>query len=96
MHGEAVLLDILVSVLIAMQRGLLSEFEVNRIFDLIDDLGIVPDTDLLDPELMWCSLLDRVEHRNGFQRVPMPDGLANCVFLNDIQPQEIIIFHHLA
>ncbi|MEO7031172.1 MAG: sedoheptulose 7-phosphate cyclase [Herbaspirillum sp.] len=89
LHGEAVLLDILVSTLIAMQRGLLSELEVNRVFDLIHQLGMVPDTSLLDPDLMWRSLLDRVEHRNGSQRVPMPDGLGNCVFLNDIQPQEI-------
>lgn len=89
LHGEAVLLDILVSSLIAMQRALLSELEVNRIFGLIERLGIVPDTSLLDPDLMWRSLLDRVEHRNGLQRVPMPDGVGNCVFLNDIQPQEI-------
>ncbi|OGS92929.1 MAG: 2-epi-5-epi-valiolone synthase [Gallionellales bacterium RBG_16_56_9] len=89
LHGEAVLLDIVVSTLIARKRNLLSEPETARIFRLIDRLGIVLNTGLLDTEIMWQSLLERIEHRNGFQRVPMPDALGNCIFLNDITRQEI-------
>lgn len=89
LHGEAVLLDIVVSTLIARKRNLLSGQEAARIFGLIDRLGIVLDTGMLDAGLMWESLMDRVEHRNGLQRVPMPDTLGNCVFVNDITPQEI-------
>lgn len=89
LHGEAVLLDIAISVLIARQRGLLNAAEVERVFALIDTLGIVLDTDVLDADLMWHSLLDRVEHRNGLQRVPLPNGLGACVFVNDISPLEI-------
>lgn len=89
LHGEAVLLDILVSVLIARQRELLSDDETGRIFRLVDTLGIAPDIALLDAEIAWQSLLDRVEHRNGLQRVPMPRGLGGCVFANDITRREI-------
>lgn len=89
LHGEAVLLDIVVSTLIARKRNLLSGQETARIFGLIDRLGIALDTGMLDAGLMWESLMDRVEHRNGLQRVPMPDTLGNCVFVNDITPQEI-------
>ena len=89
LHGEAVLLDIAVSVLIARRRGLLDANEVERVFALITALGIDLDTGVLDTDLMWHSLLDRVEHRNGWQRVPLPDGVGHCVFINDITPAEI-------
>ena len=89
LHGEAVLLDIAISVLIAKARGVLSEDDTDRIFNLISGLGIVLDADILDPHLLWQSLEERVHHRNRLQRVPMPDGIGNCVFINDIKPDEI-------
>lgn len=89
LHGEAVLLDILASSLIALQRGLLSHDEVERIFGLVHQLGIHLDLSLLDPALMWDNLLERIEHRNGYQRVPMPNGIGRCIFLNDIRREEI-------
>jgi len=89
LHGEAVLLDILASTMLALGRGLLSEHEAERVFGLVHHLGIHLDTSVLDPRLMWENLLERVEHRNGHQRVPMPDGIGNCIFLNDITRQEI-------
>lgn len=88
-HGEAVLLDILISTLIARARDLLSNEEINRIFHLTDRLGIPLDASLLDPSLLWDSLTERTYHRNGLQRVPMPDGIGGCVFLNDIKACEI-------
>ncbi len=89
LHGEAVLLDILVSTVIARTRELLSDAQAERIFHLIEGLGIVPAAGLLDADLMWQSLLDRVEHRNGQQRVPLPGALGDCVFVNDITRHEI-------
>ncbi len=89
LHGEAVLLDILISVLIVRERNLLPESDTTRIFDLISKLGITLNTDILDPYLLWQSLEERVHHRNGLQRVPMPVGLGNCIFLNDITRNEI-------
>jgi 3-dehydroquinate synthase len=89
LHGEAVLLDILVSVQIARWRSLLGEREVTRVFGLVDALGIAPDLGVLDATTMWHSLLDRIEHRNGQQRVPMPAGIGQCVFVNDITRREL-------
>jgi len=89
LHGEAVLLDIVISALIARARDLLSEQDTGRIFRLIASLGVALKTDTLDPDLLWQSLEERVEHRNGLQRTPMPAGIGNCVFLNDIRPAEI-------
>ena len=89
LHGEAVLLDIAISVLIAKARGVLSEDDTDRIFNLISKLGIALDAGILDPVQLWQSLEERVHHRNRLQRVPMPDGIGNCVFINDIKPDEI-------
>lgn len=89
LHGEAVLLDILVSTAIARRRGLLGAAAAARIFALVDHLDLAPDLALLDAELMWQSLLDRVEHRNGLQRVPLPAAVGECVFVNDIARAEI-------
>lgn len=89
LHGEAVLLDIMVSTLIACKRGLLSDEDMSRVLRLVGRLGITPETRLLEADLMWQSLLERVEHRNGLQRVPMPNALGSCVFVNDITQQEI-------
>lgn len=89
LHGEAVLLDIALSTLIAQGRGLLAESEADRLFRLIADLGIAIDPALLDPAALWQSLVERTEHRNGFQRAPLPQGLGGFVFVNDISLDEI-------
>lgn len=89
LHGEAVLLDIVVSSLIAEARGLISSEDISRIFQLVDELGINLNTTLLDPQTLWNSLEERTYHRDGLQRVPMPLGLGGCTFVNDIQQNEI-------
>ncbi|MFZ1043679.1 MAG: sedoheptulose 7-phosphate cyclase [Anaerolineales bacterium] len=89
LHGEAVLLDVLISTLIARARGMLSDKETNRIFCLIDALGITLDVSILDPGLLYESLEERTYHRNGLQRVPIPHGIGDCIFLNDICADEI-------
>jgi 3-dehydroquinate synthase len=88
-HGEAVLLDIAISTLIAGKRNLLSDEATSRIFNLIASLGIVLDTTILDPCLLWQSLQERTYHRNGLQRVPLPQGIGRCAFVNDVSADEI-------
>lgn len=89
-HGEAVLLDIALSTVIARERSILSPEETDRIFRLIHSLGMNLDTSILEPNLLWQSLQERIYHRNGLQRVPLPRGIGNCVFVNDIGLDEIL------
>ncbi len=89
LHGEAVLLDIAISTLIARGRNLLSEAETGRVFYLIASLGIILDTTILNPCLLWQSLQERTYHRNGLQRVPLPHGIGGCAFVNDVTADEI-------
>jgi 3-dehydroquinate synthase len=89
LHGEAVLLDIVLSSALAWARGMLSGTELKRIFSLVAGLGMVPCVHLADPGVLWKSLEERTCHRNGLQRVPLPAGLGNCTFVNDITLAEI-------
>lgn len=89
LHGEAVLLDILVSIVIAERRGLVDAPETARVLALIDRLGIRPELGVLDTEVMWQSLLDRIEHRNGRQRLPLPAGIGRCRFIDDLTRREL-------
>ena len=89
LHGEAVLLDIVISSILARARNLLTKIELNRLFELIAKLGIALNSELVNPELLWKTLQERTYHRNGMQRVPLPDGLGNCLFANDIKFEEI-------
>jgi 2-epi-5-epi-valiolone synthase len=88
-HGEAVLLDIALSSVIARRRGLLREQETRRIFGLIAALGMTLDTAVLNPGRLWQSLQERTYHRDGLQRVPLPCGLGACTFVNDVSAKEI-------
>jgi 3-dehydroquinate synthase len=89
LHGEAVLIDILVSSILANARNLLPGKELNRLFDLVAALGIELNNDLVTPKLLWSTLEERIYHRNGQQRVPLPQGLGQCTFVNDIKFEEI-------
>ena len=89
LHGEAVLIDILISCILANARGLLAEQELNRVFHLVSLLGFHLKYDLVTPDLLWNTLQERVYHRNGMQRVPLPKGLGQCTFVNDIQVEEL-------
>jgi 3-dehydroquinate synthetase len=88
-HGEAVLLDIAISSLIAGERRLLERDQVERIFALINSLGLYLDSAILDANMLWLSLEERVYHRNGLQRIPLPQGIGNCTFVNDVRLDEI-------
>lgn len=89
LHGEAVLLDILASVVIARERRLITALAAERVFALVDQLGLQPAIELLDAGCMWQALSDRIEHRNGRQRVPLPTAIGRCAFVDDITCEEL-------
>lgn len=89
LHGEAVLLDILASVAIARERGLISEMAADRVFALVEALDLQLAIEWLDADCMWQALADRIEHRNGRQRVPLPVAIGQCEFVEDITREEL-------
>jgi 3-dehydroquinate synthase len=95
LHGEAVLLDILASVVIARKRRLITKMAAERVFALIQGLGLQLAIELLDADCMWQALADRIEHRNGHQRVPLPTAIGQCAFVEDITYEELRTCIHI-
>ncbi|MEV6276919.1 sedoheptulose 7-phosphate cyclase [Nocardia sp. NPDC051832] len=88
-HGEAVALDIMLSVIISRARGLISDADARRVAHLTRRLDIVPTLPDIDVETIWASVLERTRHRAGQQRIPLPKGIGGVRFINDLEFGEL-------
>lgn len=89
MHGEAVAIDVLYSCCVSYLRGLLKMKDLDRILVLYKELNIPTWSIHLISEYLWNSVKERVMHRNGMQLIPIPIGIGQCKFINDLRPEEI-------
>lgn len=89
-HGHAVTIDVVLSCIISMMRGLLHETDVNRITRVADAMGI-PTTHPMfkDVSLLLESLNDTTKHRGGSQNLPVPTKIGEHIFINDLTFDEI-------
>lgn len=90
LHGEAVILDCLFSSIIANNRGLLNDHDLDRIRNLIVGYNL-PTThiDFADSDLIYSGLQDTIQHRNGQQNTPLPTAIGSCFIVNDISLDEV-------
>jgi 3-dehydroquinate synthase len=89
LHGEAVSVDMAFTTILAEQRGLVSEKDRERIFDLMRRLRLPVWHPLLEPGLLEHALRETTRHRDGSQRLPLPVGIGGAVFLNDLTSAEL-------
>lgn len=89
LHGEAVSVDMAFTTVLAERRGLLSRQERNRIFNLMRRLRLPVWHPLCEPELLKHALHETVRHRDGLQRIPLPVGIGDALFVNDLTDGEI-------
>lgn len=90
LHGEAVALDMLLSVFIAHGRDLVTTDEVDRIISILDQLDLPTWDSLLDDQdTLAAGLAESVRHRDGEQLVPVPKAIGNVTFVNDISSSEV-------
>jgi 3-dehydroquinate synthetase len=89
LHGEAVAIDMAVCVIIAYDRNLLSEEELNRIFQVYMALGLPAYHTSCEVKVLCEALDDATSHRDGLQRVPLPKGIGGSIFVHDITDREI-------
>lgn len=90
LHGEAVALDVLISCFIAAGRGILSRHDLTRVRGTMARLGLpMRHPAFADTDTLWESLADATLHRNGQQRLPLPNGIGECVFVNDLSRGEL-------
>jgi 3-dehydroquinate synthase len=89
-HGEAVVLDCLLSSCLANVRGYIDIETLQRIFKTAHSLKLpVFHKDFCNFDLLKKSLSDTMKHRNGNQYLPVPVGIGNYRILNDVTDEEI-------
>ncbi|PKV83552.1 sedoheptulose 7-phosphate cyclase [Streptomyces sp. TLI_146] len=89
LHGEAVCLDMALTTLIAERRGLVRPVERRRILDVMRGLALPVWHRLCEPGVLGEALADTVRHRDGSQRLPLPVGIGDAVFVDDVTPGEL-------
>ena len=89
LHGEAVTIDMAFSTALSVGRGLVSNAEATRVLDTMSALRLPTSHELCRPEFLWQALEEAVDHRDGLQRMPLPMGIGDVSFVNDLQPAEI-------
>jgi 3-dehydroquinate synthase len=90
-HGQAVVLDIILSTLISFSRGMMSYDDVLRIKHTAASMALPTfHTSFANPALLFESLQDTVKHRNGDQNLPMPTTIGSSVFVNDLTYDEVV------
>jgi 3-dehydroquinate synthetase len=90
LHGEAVILDCLLSSCISNMRGYLPNSELERIFKTVKNCGLATEhEDFYNVDLLWLGLQDVMNHRNGNQYLPIPVAIGRCEIINDVTFREI-------
>jgi 3-dehydroquinate synthase len=89
LHGEAVAVDMALSLVIAAERGLITPRELSRALTLIDAYGLPTYHQQCDEDLLMRALADTTSHRDGLQRVPLSRGIGTATFVNDITRTEL-------
>ena len=89
LHGEAVSVDMALSLTLAAQRELITAHELRRALGLIEAYGLPTYHARCDERLLMTALADTTSHRDGLQRVPLSQGLGSAVFVNDLSRSEI-------
>lgn len=89
LHGEAVSVDMALSTVLAEGRGLVSSRDRERILDVMRRLRLPIWHPLCEPGLLADALHDTVRHRDGLQRMPLPVGIGEACFVNDLTVAEL-------
>jgi 3-dehydroquinate synthase len=89
LHGEAVAIDMALSLVIAARRNLIDADELARALALMEAFGLPTYHELCDEELLMEALAETTSHRDGLQRLPLSRGLGGAVFINDLTRAEV-------
>ncbi len=89
-HGYAVAYDCLLSSAISNLRGQLTDI----VFSRICNLYLAFDFDFrnsiyMDDDLMWASVIEMTKHRGGCQHIPVPTGIGQFCFIEDLTYDEL-------
>jgi len=88
-HGEAVAIDCVMNSLIAEQKGLLCEDEIDALLALYVRLGLPCSIVGITAETYKRARDEITVHRDGLLRAPLPAGIGKCVYVDEMTDREI-------
>ncbi|MFZ4701748.1 MAG: sedoheptulose 7-phosphate cyclase [Candidatus Methylumidiphilus sp.] len=88
LHGEAVNIDMVFSMLLALGRGFLLRQDFERVLKVMRNLHLPVTHKLCNLRFMQNALDEVTKHRNGL-RLPLNVGIGDCTFVNDIVSTEL-------
>lgn len=88
-HGEAVAIDSLLSALIAEQKGLMPTAEADALLDVYRRLGLPCSIRGITAETYKRARDEIVVHRDGLLRAPLPAGIGQCSYVDEMTDEEI-------
>lgn len=89
LHGEAVAIDMALSIAIACGRKLITSHDAHRALNLIMSVGLPIIHQNFTLKLVEKALADSIRHRDGLQRIPLTDGIGKVIFVNDLSQSEL-------
>jgi 3-dehydroquinate synthetase len=95
LHGEAVSIDMAISLTISLGRKLLSEVEWESAIDLLESWNLPTTYRPLTGTLIQDALAKSRQHRGGSQNIPLCIAFGAHSFFNDITVQEVLTAHEL-
>lgn len=88
-HGHAISIDMAYSATLANSRKLISDAEHRRILDLFSRAGLSMDHPQFDEEILDKGTAAILKTRDGKLRAAVPSPIGSCVFLNDVDLNEL-------
>jgi len=88
-HGEAVAIDCIMSSLIAEQKGVLPSSQADALLTLYARLGLPCSIKGITAETYKKARDEIVVHRDGLLRAPLPAGIGQCEYVDDMSDDEI-------
>ncbi|MDH6130299.1 ROK family protein [Kitasatospora sp. GP82] len=89
LHGEAVAIDLAVTVMLSRNRGLLPSVVADRVIRVLTDLGLPTIHREMTLDLLVEALAHTSLHRDGRQRLPLLEDVGRAVFVNDVTEAEL-------
>ncbi|EMC91075.1 hypothetical protein BAUCODRAFT_80557 [Baudoinia panamericana UAMH 10762] len=88
-HGHAISIDMAYSATLANQRGLLSDEEHQRLLKLFSRAGLSIDHPDFDEHVLDKGTAAILKTRDGKLRLAVPHPLGSCVFINDVEKEDL-------
>merc|ERR1711871_1204580 len=92
MHGQAVAMDMALSMTLAHRRGLVTAEDRDRVHTVISKVGLMLDHPAQhNSDVMASATKEITKTRNGLLRAAVPVGeIGQCTFLNDVSHDELM------